>query len=790
MLSARWRKVLGDVARERERLALMVGAVTVSLAAVGAVMGAYGLLGPAMARSYEGTHPAALTLELPGGVTPAVLEVARRQPGVADAEAHDVLQARALVHGEWRPMLLFLADDPLAVRQNRVRLVAGHAPDAAALLLERTASALFRLAPGERLELKTAHGSLTPLAVAGLVHDPSLAPSWQERTGYGYLPRSALATLGEADALHELRIAASDPQAGPDALAGLGRALAHELTARGIDVHEVRVPPPHQHPHQRQMTTVLYLLMAFSLLALVLSGVLLANVLAAILARQVREIGVMKVLGAAPRQLAALYAVLVLAVAGAAVLVAVPLGRTGAGVLAAAVADLLNFDLPAAAPPAWVMLVQVGAGLALPLLLAAVPIAGALRMSVRDAIDQHGAASPGLRVRMASWPRPVRDLMRRPRRLLLTAGLLACAGALFLSALNLKASWELNIAKVYATHFYDVDVRMHEPADARAVQAVLAAVPGVRRVEAWGYAPAAFRAGGERAVSHVYPDKSHASLTMLAPPDGTALIRLPLLEGRWLYPGEQDAVVLTHAARAQRPGTRVGDVLEVSVDGRPTRWRVVGVVEEVGSAGIVYTTQAAFDRTNGSAGRAAVFRVAVSAPDGARREEAVRAVERALYAHGYSVAAALPLAELRTAMSDHIAILIDALLALAATVAVVGTIGVATTTGISVTERTREIGIYKTLGAAPGRIMRLLQEEAAWTAALGWVAGVLVSLPLTWMLDGLVGRLGFVAPLPFAVSWPSAGGWALVLSAGGALACWAPARRAVRLPIAAALASV
>lgn len=791
MLSApRWRKLRGDLLRERERLLLILAAVTVSLAAVGGIMGAFGILEREMARNYLGTAPADITIELAGDVSAAALSIARQHPGVADAEARDVLKARVLHAGQWQPVLLFVADQPSAVRHNRSRLVSGAWPGEHAIVLERSAAALFAVDQGQPLAIKTAHGPLTTLHVSGLVHDPSLAPAWQERTGYGYLSRAALAALGEPPQLHELRITASDKAASAAALDALGRDVARALQAGGHAVRALSVPPPRQHPHQRQMSTVLYLMIAFSLLALVLSGILVANSLAAILARQVREIGVMKVLGATTVQLAALYAVLILLVAGGAVLAAIPLGRGAALSLSTAVAVLLNFELASTAPPGWVAMVQVAAGFGVPLLLSAFPLGAAVRMSAHEAIGQYGGASHALRQRLARWPLALREMLRRPRRLALSAGLLATAGAVFMAALNLKASWEMNIDKVYQTHFYDIDVRLHAPQAVADVVPLLAAIPGVRHVEPWGYAPAAFSSAGELAVTRVFPDKQHASLTVLAPPADTSLVRFPLLAGRWLRAGDLGAVVLTHAALAQRPGTRVGDTIGLSVDGKDTRWRVAGVVEEVGTSGIVYMSQAGFARVLGEAGKAASFRLSVRARSGPAREQAVRTVERTLYEHGYSVAVALPLSELRTAMSGHIAILIDTLLAMAATIAVVGGLGLGSSASIGVIERTREIAIRKTLGALPARVVRMLLTEAAWTAALSWCLGLLLSLPLTWTLDVLVGGLGFVAPLPFALGWAAPAIWAALLLLIGALASWIPAQRAAHIPIAAALTAV
>jgi ABC-type lipoprotein release transport system permease subunit len=54
----------------------------------------------------------------------------------------------------------------------------------------------------------------------------------------------------------------------------------------------------------------------------------------------------------------------------------------------------------------------------------------------------------------------------------------------------------------------------------------------------------------------------------------------------------------------------------------------------------------------------------------------------------------------------------------------------------------------------------------------------------------MIGRLGFVAPLPFVVSPWAVLSWLLGVLLLSAVAAWLPARRAAELPIALALAEV
>ncbi len=779
MASPRWTKLVRDVRSERGRLALMITAIAASVAGVGGVLGGYAVLTREMAVNYLGTRPAAATLDLAGGADAALVEAVRRLPGIADAEAREVIVARARVGDDWRRMLLFVVDDFGDVRLNRFRLERGAwPPPEGTMLVERSAISMLEAGVGGTVVVKTPRGAATEVAVAGIVHDAGLAPAWQERSGYGYVTRATLARLGEPPVLGELRVAFAGEPATSAEIEARAADVARWLTERGHPVREIRVPPPGQHPHQRQMVTVLAMLLAFAGMALILSAVLVATSLASLLARQVREIGVMKTLGATAAQIAALYATLVGLVGAAAVLAAAPLGVLGTRLLAGAVSRLLDLTLTSEAIPAWVFAVQAAAGVAVPLLAAAIPIRRASRRSVREAIDDHGASSEIPRAWSSALPLPLRNALRRPGRLALTVGLLAAGGAMAMTAYQVKSGWEANVAKVYETRSYDVEVVLSAPAS-RVVVDRLERLRGVRTAEGWGYAPAAFTRPGAIDVVRTYPDRGHGALVAMGPPPETPLVRFPLRAGRWLASEDRgtNAVVLNHAALAQAPGLQIGDEVRLSLDGRPTAWRLVGVVEEIGAAGVAYVADGAFARAVDAAGQVRLLRVATTARSVAERSGIVRDIERALDVEGMPVESVLPLAELRTAMADHVLVLVRLLVAMAAILGVVGVLGLVAAMGVSVVERTRELAVMKTLGATPARLARMLLSEGLSIAGLGYVAGWALSVPLTILVDRIVGNLGFLAPLPFVLSPAAAGVWLGVGAAATFAATLVPAQR-------------
>src|SRR6185369_3668266 len=289
MTQPRWRKLRQDVRSERGRILMMVTAIAISLVGVGAVLGAYAILTREMPRNYLSSRPASA----------ALVEAVRRRPGVANAEAGDIVLARARVGEDWKPILLFVVDDFRAMRLNTFSRERGAWPPATGtMLIERSALAVLEVDAGDSITVKTPNGAARSIPVTGVVHDLGLAPAWQEQEGYGYVTRATLSLLGEPAELHELRVSFSRSPFDLRSIEATVNDLAAWLKQQGRPVLQARVPPPGRHPHQTQMEGVMFLMLTASAMALALSAILVATSIAAMLARQVREIGVMKTVGA------------------------------------------------------------------------------------------------------------------------------------------------------------------------------------------------------------------------------------------------------------------------------------------------------------------------------------------------------------------------------------------------------------------------------------------------------------------------------------------------------------
>jgi putative ABC transport system permease protein len=105
---------------------------------------------------------------------------------------------------------------------------------------------------------------------------------------------------------------------------------------------------------------------------------------------------------------------------------------------------------------------------------------------------------------------------------------------------------------------------------------------------------------------------------------------------------------------------------------------------------------------------------------------------------------------------------------------------VANTTLVSVTQRTREIGVRRALGATRASIIIETLAESAVIAIAGGSAGLLAAL-------AVLSAASAVVALPLALAWPTAAGALVAAALSGIAAGWYPARRAIALDVVAAL---
>jgi putative ABC transport system permease protein len=787
-MSTQWRKIAGDFRQHRLQIFLIGLILFLGTAGVVAALKARAVLAREITASYQRASAPDIILWF-DKVDAGLLDLVRARPGVAEVDARSAAFTRiAGKSGEWFPMRLTALLDFTKQKVGLVHRDEGAWPaDHVGILIERSGIPLLDAREGEQLRVRTPDGGAVSIPVSGFVHDPTVAPSTQDRMIYGYVTPAAALLLGQNADLDQLLVrlktrgSMSEVSEFADDLSGwLKSRNRGPLRADALS---------NTHPHAALMTAMLRVLEVLAGIAFICSATLAAWMISLWMKREVRQVGIMKTLGARSSQLAWQYLALVAPLVLLAVIVALPIGTAAGRWVVKYHEVMLNIDVSDWTVPRSLSVGELILALAIPFLAMAVPIVRAAHITVRKAIQDPGIIAPRGPIAFTSrlikmpgnrrWTFALRNTFRRPWRLSLTLLALSAGGALLLTAHNNYESLMRVIDTALATRGHDIEVQLQRPAPAAQLEAVARAIPDVEIAEAF-----------RRTAVNLIVDESGTiavregrRMSLCGYPEGTRLVKLPLPEGRWPAPSETDAVVVNRHVQTASPGLQLGGEITVKFRERKTKVRVIGIVEEIGSP-VLYAAFPVFETITGLGDASAGLRVKIQ---GDRPQLVAGALEQALLDARLTPSLINTRSEFRTSLEEHFAVVSGVMKMIALASALVGAISLIATVSLGVLERAREIGVIRALGARPRSVIAIFLIEGGAVAFLGALFSIAGGVFFARLLNGMAERQLLHVAVPLYVSRLGLGllfcGVFLVI-----LAVWLSVSRILRLSVRDALA--
>lgn len=779
-----WRKAMRDFWHERARTVLVILAIALGISAFAAVMSSYAVLTRELDRGYLATNPASAVLRV-DSIDDELVAAVLQNRDVSRAEPRRVISGQ-IKSGpmRWRNLVLFVVKDYGDIQVSKLEPERGAWPPATGeILIERDAFQVVGAGIGDAVIVKTANGVEQPLVISGGVHDVGQAQARMENIVYGYANLDTLVQLGEKPYFDRLNILVAENQFDENHIRKVAADVKALIESRGREVWRVDVPAPGKHPHSDLTGILLLAMSSFGLFVLVLSGILVINLLTAMMASQVRQIGVMKAIGGTRWQIARVYFSQALFLGIAAVIISLPLGLLGSRALCRYMAVFLNFDINSFAVPFWVYLLVALVGIAAPLVAAVYPVWKGSGVPVRVALADYGLAQTRFgasrfdRVvaRIGGVFRPlilaIRNSFRRRARLALTLVALAAGGLFFLAALNVRASMINTLDHLFATRKFDLTVTLRDTYERERVERALAGTPGVKRVEGWLATEGSL--GADR-------------FGVLALPGDTQLLDLEIIEGRNLTPADTDAIVVNNALAGRFRQLRVGEVVSLRIEGVEKSWRVVGLAREAFSPSVAYVSLNAIQQ--GPASFVNSLRLSLDHAD----EDSIAAVksdlDRNLEQNGMRARTSTSKAEHRFGFDQHMVMIYVFLIVMSSIIGCVGGLGLMTTMSLNVLERRREMGVLRAIGATPRIVWMMIVVEGLVIGLLSWTIAAVLAWPVSKVIgDTLVGVM-FRSGLDFTFEPIGLIVWLLISIALSAVASFLPAWRASRATVREALA--
>lgn len=214
---------------------------------------------------------------------------------------------------------------------------------------------------------------------------------------------------------------------------------------------------------------------------------------------------------------------------------------------------------------------------------------------------------------------------------------------------------------------------------------------------------------------------------------------LEVLEGRFMRAADTSGVVLTQStAEDTFGGLEVGSRFEV----KGQKFRVVGIVERgLNTGGGVYMNiDKARELLNRSEGYDSIVAESGQGIEPSKLEERIRRNLRDSrdVEEGEEDFSTNTAADIIRSFNNQLAIIRGVLLGIGGISLLVGAVGIMNTMYTSVTQRTREIGLMKAIGATRKQIMLIFMIESGIIGAVGGLIGAVLGLGLSKVASGFI----------------------------------------------------
>jgi len=792
----RIQKIFRDLWGNKIRTLLVVLTIAVGALTVAMISRTWVLLSRELTANYMATNPASAFLTTANQTfNDDLVDTIRNMPEVGTAEGLRKTRLRVeQAPGKWGSLVLVTLPDYEDNIINRLGLEQGSwPPSSKAVFLERSSLELISAKLGDELLVQNPQGKERKLTFTGIVHHLHQPPSSNSLIAFGYVSAETYQQLTGNSGYNELEIVVAKNPFDKEHNRTVAELVAEKMRKAGLIITEKLIPEPGKAPLDGGIQAVLLLLWALSILALLLSMMLVINIISALLSQQIQQIGTLKALGAETKHIIVMYTFAIIIFGILAWCIAVPLGTFGARFLATLTATYMNFNINSFEFPWWIYVLDIFACIVMPLIAALYPILSATQITVREAMGRTGASSSSfgaggfeqLLKLVGGLPGPIRyairNMFRQKIRLLLTLLTLTLAGSIFITVISVRSSLDVTTEQI--AKYWQEDVSIRFPKTHRTIKLahILADMPIVTAVEG------RLRASGFRL--RVDGTESDQTIELFGVALPSQNLQPSLIEGRWLEPSDTNSLVMDINFATDEPDIKVGDEITLKIDGDETTWKVVGLVngQIVGTgrllAPVAYVNYDHLAETMGEVGRVNRILITTQAHNTASQLEAKQRLEEHFKRVGIPTAFSITNSEIHQALQSVFVVLTSLLLLMTLFFAVVGAMGLTNMMSLNVLERTTEIGIIRVIGGEHSHIRTIVIVEGISVGLLSWFMGALLAVPLSKLLSSEIGTVFIRQPLDFSYSGYGVLIWLVVVIILSVVASLIPAQNASQISV-------
>ncbi len=780
-MNIKLKKAINDLHLNPGRTALVVFALVIGLWGIGSILVSYTILSRDLNENFQRTEPlhAAITSK---DFNRLDLKALKDRPEVEKAEFRDLATLRIETHpDDWIPLWLYGVEDFKNFDLARIFDKKGGepvVPGDGTMLIERDGLKFSDLKAGSNARIRSG-GRVVDVPVEGIGFDPAQAPGTQDHLIYAYVNKKTYSEITGETANQRLIVRFRNVRSKQDVQIAADNLVAY-FKSLGIAVDTVKIPKFMEHPHQWQLNTLLFLEGSIGFLAFFMGAVLVSQLMAALLARQIRQIGIFKAIGASRFNVLQIYLAMVLVFGAGSGAIAIPLAVKSGYAYAYFVAGILNFEVLTISLPHFMYIYLVGSAVLLPVVLSLPAVLKGTRISVREALSDYGIQQdPGAKKsrlhNKAPLPRnfvlAFENALRRKKRLVVVVVAMALGVAIFNTGFNVQQSLKDLLSDVNNSMKHDVQVVLINQMPKEEALKYFSGIENVSRIETWN--------GGRGGMQSMIVS-TDSGIGIVALPYNTDLVAFRSVNGRWLSGSAEPEIVMNQEAAVLYNNPAVGSIQTLSIRGKQLKARLVGIVDEFEKPKI-YMDQDLYDGI-ANPNHYINSLMFVAKDKSFEKVMALKGdIERAIAPSDLQILYVMMQAERVKIIYDHLYIILLTIVFFAMLVLVVSAMGMASATSINIMERTREIGVLRAIGATPKIIYNMFVSEGMIISVASIFLGLLLSWPLSTIAAKFFGNLMLGIALRPAFSHAGLVITLIATIVFGWLASRIPARKAIKV---------
>ena len=758
MFKTRTRKIFRDIWARKGRSFMVILSIMIGVFAVTTMLSITDLLNRQLeedVKSEQISHTHVYVIS--GGETitaeenTAYLETLYSLPGVVDVEGQAIYPISWVSDDELHDAVMVSFSEPLGVGDLETisRLVDGRYPQAGEIAVEPRFAAANDLEIGDTLQFPNTGDQ--EWEIVGLLLHPyytefpatQTSVTVQEKVFANYEDAQQIAGFTGFSAIHvKYETMAQSTEGMNDLVAAIANNTPYVAAFTYQD-----------NPDENFMVSVISDLTgamdALGIVAMVVSGFLVTNVLNTVILEQRRQIGAMKSLGATFADTFRIYAGMALFYG----IIGTTLGLLLAIPVAANTARPIASWLGAYIEGYKISPLGIGVGLTMgllvPMFAAFVPVLQSSRISILDAVTDLGIASSWGKSRIArligKLPFPVvvrqalSNIWQKKGRLTLTIATLTLAVGAFMGATAIGSTLDGFVDDLVGIHDYEIRITPQRAEDydrltslvTENIEGVTAVYPGV---------DVAVRVPGF--VSETPLKEGSDQITASGFDPATPTYKFDLLEGSgWEDDPTRPGIVIARPI-AEQLNKNVGDTLEFEINGEEFSYEIIGV--DAYLFDVIFMNWEVLADISGYvdaseqplASTAFVFLSGDASID--TIEDKIDDITTLLSDNGIqgTYHNQPEAAELQAEQTTMLSLIFQTM---SIAMAAVGAIGLLAALSMAVLERQKEIGVMRSVGARSRTVMSQFMTEGILIGVVSW----LVAIPIS-----VVMAIGFLSLLP------------------------------------------